>query len=137
MTGKPFGPADQQPSTSAGTACSKLVGSLDGGCAAAIAESLAERLGDLIDDRVAADFDELLARRLAAPGLLRRPSAADRATGLAVVCPSLALGALAAIADSLGAGALLITWVGLVLLNLVYFFRPRRHLPLLDLERHP
>ncbi|MFF4401210.1 hypothetical protein [Streptomyces sp. NPDC001480] len=89
-----------------------------------IMDLFVERLGDRIDDHVAASFDELYAERLAEPGPLQRAAARDRRAELRVVLASLVLGTVATIFTS-GGTTVLVSWAGLVVLNLAYLFRPR------------
>jgi len=91
----------------------------------AIVDLFVERLGDRIDDRVAASFDELCAERLAEPGPLQRAVVRDRRAELRVLLLSLILGTVATTFTPGGTTALLIFWAGLVVLNLAYLFRPR------------
>ncbi|MDI2127059.1 hypothetical protein [Yinghuangia seranimata] len=84
---------------------------------------LMTRLGDRIDDRVAEAFDEQLAERLAEPGPLRRALVRNRKAAPAVVLTSAALGTAATTLSSGGATTTLVTWAGLLALNLAYFFR--------------
>ncbi|MFF4486958.1 hypothetical protein ACFY0F_10755 [Streptomyces sp. NPDC001544] len=91
----------------------------------AIVDLFVERFGDRIDDRVAASFDEVCAERLAEPGPLQRAVARDRRADLRVLLLSLILGTVATTFAPGGTTALLISWAGLVVLNLAYLFRPR------------
>ncbi|WP_328640671.1 hypothetical protein [Streptomyces canus] len=97
----------------------------EGGGENAIVDLFVERLGDRIDDRVAASFDELCAERLAEPGPLQRAVVRDRRAELRVLLLSLILGTVATTFTPGGTTALLISWAGLVVLNLAYLFRPR------------
>ncbi|MET7698939.1 hypothetical protein [Streptomyces sp. NPDC005485] len=97
----------------------------EGGGENAIVDLFVERLGDRIDDRVAASFDELCAERLAEPGPLQRAVVRDRRAELRVLLLSLILGIVATTFTPGGTTALLISWAGLVVLNLAYLFRPR------------
>ncbi|MFJ3824871.1 hypothetical protein [Streptomyces nodosus] len=125
MTERPQASTEHRPSP--GTASRRLesaeVPDRDG--ESALVELFVERLGDRIDDRVAASFDELCTERLAEPGPLQQALSRERRTGLIVVCTSLVLGSLTTILASGGPTALLILWTGLAVLNLAYFFRPR------------
>ncbi|CAG7649696.1 hypothetical protein [Actinacidiphila bryophytorum] len=97
----------------------------EGGDENAIVDLFVERLGDRIDDRVAASFDEVCAERLAEPGPLRRALVRDRRADLGVLLLSLVLGTVATTFTPGGTTALLISWAGLVALNLAHLFRPR------------
>ncbi|MFJ4206423.1 hypothetical protein ACIP2Y_43310 [Streptomyces sviceus] len=97
----------------------------EGGGENAIVDLLVERLGDRIDDRVAASFDELCAERLAEPGPLQRAVVRDRRAELRILLLSLILGTVATTFTPGGTTALLISWAGLVVLNLAHLFRPR------------
>jgi len=97
----------------------------EGGGEDAIVDLFVERLGDRIDDRVAASFDELCAERLAEPGPLQRAVVRDRRAELRVLLLSLILGTVATAFAPGGTTALLISWAGLVVLNLANLFRPR------------
>jgi hypothetical protein len=97
----------------------------EGGGENAIVDLFVERLGDRIDDRVAASFEELCAERLAEPGPHQRAGVRDRRTELRVLLLSLILGTVATTFTPGGTTALLISWAGLVGLNLAYLFRHR------------
>ncbi|RLV04277.1 hypothetical protein CTZ27_09855 [Streptomyces griseocarneus] len=85
-----------------------------------------ERLGDRIDDRVAESFDELYAEWLAEGGPFQRAVSRERRIDLTVAITSLALGTLTTILASGEATVPLILWAGLAVLDVAYFFRPRR-----------
>lgn len=97
----------------------------EGGGENTIVDLFVERLGDRIDDRVAASFDELCAERLAEPGPLQRAVVRDRRAELRVLLLSLILGTVATTFTPGGTTAPLISWAGLVVLNLANLFRPR------------
>ncbi|MFR0352587.1 hypothetical protein [Streptomyces sediminimaris] len=97
----------------------------EGGDENAIVDLFVERLGDRIDDRVAASFDEVCAERLAEPGPFQRAVVRGRRAELRVLLLSLILGTAATTFAPGGTTALLISWAGLVVLNLAYLFRPR------------
>ncbi|MGW2641442.1 hypothetical protein [Streptomyces sp. NPDC001348] len=103
----------------------KPVELLEGDSEKALVDLLVERLGDRIDDRVAASFDELWAERLAEPGPLQRAMTRDRRAELRVLLLSLVLGTLATSFAPGGTTALLISWAGLVVLNLTHLLRSR------------
>ena len=84
----------------------------------AVVDSFVSRLGDQIDDRVAAAFDEQLAERMEQPGLLRSAATRDRRTGL-VVLASMLLGTLATILAN-GIAMTALAWVGLAAINVAY-----------------
>ncbi|MCC3767401.1 hypothetical protein [Streptomyces sp. UNOC14_S4] len=97
----------------------------DDGDGAAV-DRFVERFGDRIDDRVAESFDELYAERLAESGPFQRAMTRERGIALTVVVVSLALGTLATVLTPGEVTTPLILWAGLVVVDLAYFFRPRR-----------
>jgi hypothetical protein len=97
----------------------------EGDSRSTVVDLFVERLGDRIDDRVAALFDELYAERMAESGPCRRAPTRERRAGFTLMFTSLVLGTLATIFTAGGVTAILIPWAGLVILNLAYLSRPR------------
>ena len=88
----------------------------------AIVDSLVERIDAAIEARVAAELD----RRGPAKNDLSRKDHSDRALALGIVSVVLAVPLTAIAAGMIGFPAVILVWVGLVMINLAYTLGNRR-----------
>lgn len=88
----------------------------------AIVDSLVERIDAAIEARVAAELE----RRAPAKNDLSRKDHSDRALALGIVSVVLAVPLTAIAAGMIGFPAVILVWVGLVMINLAYTLGNRR-----------